>query len=506
MILFLDLDGALRDARARTPDYSEETRQRIAAMAESDWLIQILDTIKTFIEDQVELILSHWLPFVQRILAFMVLLLDKLEGPEGAGFDTLVAALLQDLLDVPVSAGEITKSRARGGRNAAMGRIGDAFLQVLVSEFAPEGGLSPQQGREAAARFMGFVMGFSTKQGVSNLVSKLVPWGLAEWYDDTAREFATNLSLGRMMRLALRPWFEVLVATPLEWSLNEQYRPTDLSPGEALQSWTRGNLSETDLHQILARRGYRQKWIDTLKRNETRMLGISDVTRLLRWGNISEGDAVGRVVGMGYSREEALLALQEERQSREEDEIRSWLAVLQKQVLDGFLPTIAFRDEVEAAPLYPEEKRRLLKTLGQQLDTPRRSLSLAQWQGAVVDGHADLFEFEAFVRGEGYPDREQRILISDLLIRMAEEGARREAREERERLALERQQQERIRQLELQQLGAAPPPLRALTLAQMSAALRDGLVSAAEWEAYLAQQGYDSRSRQILTALATPLA
>ena len=204
---------------------------------------------------------------------------------------------------------------------------------------------------------------------------------------------------------------------------------------------------------------------------------------------------------------------------------------------------LAAADAGRQAREIAEEQRRLRE----EAIEPRR-LTLQQERSLFVAGFISPEEFEAFLVQEGFTPRDRELLVQQALADQREAQEIQAAQPE-PKLTVAQQQQAyilglvsegqfldflaqsgyapaeaslllgiaRAEKLRRQQEALRPPPapprapspvrareLRSLTLAQFKDALEAGLAVPEEFRHWLVLQGYDARSREILTALVLP--
>jgi len=86
-------------------------------------------------------------------------------------------------------------------------------------------------GAKAAQTFAGYGVNFGVQNGILALIGSLVPETRLDEVREMGVEVAQNLGLGRLMRVALRPLVQTLIATPYTHELNTRY----LSVGEQVR-------------------------------------------------------------------------------------------------------------------------------------------------------------------------------------------------------------------------------------------------------------------------------
>jgi hypothetical protein len=270
----------------------------------------------------------------------------------------------------------------------------------------------------AAKRFLGFAMSFAVRAGNVSVLSEMGSLSYVKNFREYGEEMAQNLALGRLMRLALRPYIQELITTPLEWALRKQYHPTLLSESQAIHAMFAQLIDESTMFEELERRGFAPEKIRALVELNKETVSLDDLELLVRYGVMSRGDAVDRLTRKGFTPDEAELALKAVDLRRVDGLVRTQAGVYQQQVLDGVLDLQQLELLLEPLPLTDEEKLVLRRTTAARMELPRRFLTLAQMTDALVEGVVDLDEFDEFLVREGYSSDDATILRIRALLRL----------------------------------------------------------------------------------------
>jgi len=238
------------------------------------------------------------------------------------GFWQLIGALISDLLGVTLDGATLYNQLQSRGTLAAMQGVGASLVNLLIGEFTgtasgtggqvtfstavnpdtnlPAATLTPAGGVLAAQALMGFVLSSAVRQGnVEAVGAELgILGGHVEKFSEAMR---TNLGIGRMLRFALRPIFQDLVATPMRWAIYKQYLPTLLNAAEAVRGWLAQDLTDADLAELMARAGYAPKYALALRNQHTLNPPVGELLTLRASGTFGDA-AFGLAMGRhGYS-------------------------------------------------------------------------------------------------------------------------------------------------------------------------------------------------------------
>jgi len=398
--------------------------------------------------------LTLWFSLHDSFCAVIANFMTAAQGEGTPGFYQLSAALVSDLFGVEIDPTQLMTQYTSFGRLASITALGTNMVNLLASEFVgtyqssgatgysvvpgtgignlPVAQLTPAGGVQAAAAFLGFGAEFAVREANAEMVTGLIPYGLGEGVRSAAVQVAKSLNLGRMGRIALMPLFKLLVATPLQWALNQQYTPTLLNPEQAFQQFFIGQFQATDLANELAWHGYSSQRQAALEYLYTKHLNPKEVLDLIAFQQLSYTDWSNRVGQMRYQTAEAaaLLNTMEQAPARE-----VCLAIAKKYVTDYVEGTAQLGDVtalLSSLPyITPGEVNWLngvisaaaaLNAKGPKVH--QKKLTAEKLKKAYYDGIIDLGTLEAAINSEyPSPSDQQVVLFEDLFGQTAAETA-----------------------------------------------------------------------------------
>jgi hypothetical protein len=347
-------------------------------------------------------------------------MLTKAQGTQSPEFYGFVASMISDLLGVEVDATKLQMAWALHGDVAGMKAVGASLWDQLLKEFNPPNPLTPAGGKAAAQAFIGFLLAFSVREAnVATLVSILPESlrmfdGLREYAVDMAR----NLGLGRLCRRALQPLIQTVVADPLQWHLNEFYRPKLLSEGLAVKAWLRGQIPEDELNQVLRRTGYTEAAIAAVKTDAYLQPSEDDYYILYKYGGFDDQTVISAISQRGTAPYLASLQVAAKQYRDAESEISSYLSLLESQRVDGYIKQADMLGTLDSLPISPQQREWFKHRVGQRVEYPHSHCTASQYQDAYVGGVIDLTEFVARLSVFGYSDPDQDILVNLTLLKL----------------------------------------------------------------------------------------
>jgi hypothetical protein len=422
------------------------------------------------------------------IISTAVFLVDKVyvlagkffhaaQGEQNPEMWELAATIISDLTGVEVDAEALKKARFGSGRLAGMDALGKNLFNLLESEFVtqrdtetsgtapirdgsgigglPADKLTPEQGIVAARRFLGFVSSFAIRQGNVATIAEFIPEeaNFLKGFREYGEMMAKNLGLGRLTRLALRPLMTTLVADPLTWGLNKQYRPTLLSPKSAVRAWLSQHMTVDEMKEELALQGFSEAKIAATIQETLRELTLPQINVLRAFGFLNDSDTKLFLKRAGYDEEVADFVIKAEDRLEVQHASRTIAGKLVNDFLAGIISSDEMTQSFSRLALTDPEKAGLQGLAGELGQLPRRTLTLTQMREAYIHGTIDLLEFEDYLTRVGYRSDDRKILTIELLL-----DARADAQQQA--LAAERAAEREARRAAAaaKAAGVLPPP------------------------------------------------
>jgi hypothetical protein len=354
---------------------------------------------------------------LDEILALIGDFFHAAQGEGTTGFYDLSATILGDLTGVEVNKEALKNSAFGSGRLAAMQEFGANLYKLLEQEFKPASGDLETGDTAPAEKFLGFLMNFAIRQGNIELLCSMIPeeYRFADGFRAYGELMAKNLGLGRMARRALQPLIQILVADPLMYQLQKQYRPKRIGASPAIKKFFRDPTFQPKLLEELAQEGYTDERINDLIEEMRPLLAER---QLIEYG-FRFGEQTGSVGGAavpgtkdllmqrGFTDAEAQKLIDISRPSLKENEVGVLFAngVIEHQVASDYLAKLGY--DSDTAEL-------VLRAHSLQHQHARR-IGLAELKRAFHNSVIDLLELKAHLTAQGYSDDDIQIITLDLL-------------------------------------------------------------------------------------------
>src|SRR5260370_6805996 len=115
---------------------------------------------------------------------------------------------------------------------------------------------------------------------------------------------ARNLAIGRQMRMALRPLFQIAIADPLTKALNKQSSPHLFSEAQIVQLTHAGTFDRAALLDELERLGYDAQHAQALVEILKTHVAASDMELLARFGVLTHAEAGQKLAPPGRAQDD----------------------------------------------------------------------------------------------------------------------------------------------------------------------------------------------------------
>jgi len=395
------------------------------------------------------------------------------QGEQNSGFYDLCAAVLTDLTGVKVDATALKQSTFGSGRLAGMQTFGADLYNQLASEFAPTNGATLGPDAAPAERFLGFLMNFAIRQGNVSAMCDAIPedYKFLTGFREYGELMAKNLGLGRMARRALQPLVQTLVADPLQWQLNAQYLPKRLAERDLIKAWFRGAVVEDAMRAEMAQAGYSTDRQNYLIADTRPILNDREIIHLYYRGFYDLDGLTRELTARGWDPSLISAVVEIERPQLTTAEI---LNLFDGSIGQGF----------GSNGLSESDTLSLLGKIGYDLNTASQvlaahkitrtrahRLSFAELHRMFLDAVIDLPQYQAYLLQLGYGDQDVTNLITQTLLDQKTSKA-----------------------------TGGTKAIPKLSVAQLTKALEQDILTTAEVEAHLVAHGYAAPDVQTLLA------
>lgn len=406
----------------------------------------LAEGVAQLITDTITFVINQLLNAYDLVITLIAKWLGQTAGRNMPEYWDAIGALISDLLGIKLDGQELFNQLQTRGTLAAMQETGAGLVNLLIGEFTgtasgtggdvafssdvnPETGLpvatlTPAGGIQGMQRLMGFVLSSSVRQANIEGLTEWIPIGLGSAFEKYSQAMRTNLGIGRMLRFAWRPIFQILIADPMKWALNMQYRPTMFNAAEASRAVNSKVYTQADFLAEAARGGYTDKRAFQLLDQHSRKADVNNLLILRAAGVLGDSDFdnfLGRdgfdVTHAAYTRQAADL----------EPARRVALALAEHTLLEfgkGSITTQALKDFIDGIKaagflLAPGEVTALEAVANKitvNVKLRPKHLTEGKLHKAYIDGTITLQEYEDYLTQLGYSANDVQILGIEVLL------------------------------------------------------------------------------------------
>jgi len=344
-------------------------------------------------------------------------ILTAVEEPILPLFAAFVSPIVAHMFGTEVGAEAFASRSNVQGRSTASAELVDAFMAAVTGDSGSE--IEP--GDEGAKRLAGAGV-HAALEGWFNawileMLGDMIPWEWLKFKEMTKlpEDITAALGMGRLVRRAIAPLVDATAATPMKWQANRTYRPNLLSEGDIVRAFIRGDYTQDEAAEELARLGYSDKRQDVLLKNAFKNLSLDDALVLERHGVIDRGLVLEMLKAEGYDESVAqnvLIAAEAKRQTSIDDNA---IGALTRAYVNRDIDQSAFRT-LFPPNVYSNLELDTFETQARlQRDLNVRHLSEGDVIRAVRLEVVPMAYYREWMTREGIPEDEQ--LIKELLLR-----------------------------------------------------------------------------------------
>jgi hypothetical protein len=174
-------------------------------------------------------------------------------------------------------------------------------------------------------------------------------------------------------------------------------------------------MSADDLHARLAEHGYTETDIGRLTQLLEPDLNMTSIERLVRYGEITQDQAIQLLQLTGWTQQYAQQRLRAEQLARVDRWVHEYIAQLLTDLKEGWIQPADIQATLPNLPLYPDEQTWLMKVVGYRAEYPRKRLTWPQVVQAYTLGAINLTDVDAWIEQSGYSAADQTVLELELL-------------------------------------------------------------------------------------------
>jgi hypothetical protein len=356
------------------------------------------------------------------IAALLLGLVDGLRKGLDPVVGNLAALVLNEFLGTEFGDQHMATGLGTGDHIARAQAVGALLYSQLESEFAPAGGGQVVPSVAPAETFSGLAINFGLASSIMGAIGGALPFVQLEELREMGEDVARNIGLGRLVRRALTPLIQTLVANPAQWAINTKYRPTQFKEADLVNPYFSTTLPHDQLYNAMYLLGYSDDKIQAFIEMHEKKLTPADVQLLIDWGFWTTDEGTKYLQRQGWPAGFAGNVLQLEGFH----EVRSWITkevdVLLSEVQSGQITVNELAQVVDGFAISPQEKNvivALANYRGQKshIHAPAK-LSEGELYTAFAAGIVTASDLNARWTAQGLPQADQDIRLQLWLLRL----------------------------------------------------------------------------------------
>ncbi|PYX71584.1 MAG: hypothetical protein DMG78_14860 [Acidobacteria bacterium] len=417
-----------------TPDLKNTAELAAAGFSTAGVWNDLAVALWTSLVDGLKALLTMVADAFDDVAALLTNFFTAAQGQDTPGFNNLVAAVLSDTLGVEVSAADLQQAQFQSGRVGAMRAVGGDLFNTLANEFitgtaSPDAGggigglpgvtgtpLTPEQGVEAAKAFIGFALSFAVRQGNVAFLSSALPWEWLGGIREYGEMMAKNLGLGRLVRRALQPYIQTLIATPLQEALNRQYRPHVLDAKQIASAFIRGDIDRSTYADLLTGLGYTDRDIELLIADTYTRLNQVELLLLNETGALSDNDLLTGLQKLGFNSSDIPLLIQARQLEQTQKLDVEYAGMLAQDLAEGRIDQGTYTSILGTLKIAPMVRDAATRNAAHRTQARHKHLSLGFLKRAYMNAVITLDEYLAGAQALGYTQDETDLLEQELLV------------------------------------------------------------------------------------------
>jgi hypothetical protein len=369
------------------------------------------------------------------------IILGALDGLR-KGFDPqlgdLGALVLNEFLGTEYGDQNMAHGLGVGDHLSRARSVGGLLFNQLEREFAPAGGGPLVPSSAPAQTFSGLAINFGMASSIMGALGACVPILHLDELRELGEDVATNIGLGRLVRRALTPLIQILVAQPLTWALNTKYLPTQFKEAELVNPYLGATLPHDQLYNAMHLLGYSDDKIQAFIQMHQKRLNPAEVKLLVDNNLWSQQDGLTYISNLGYPAELAGTIMTLEDIREEKGWVDKFIAELETDVVRGVITTDEFESLLNGAPgsgapgvltnttglpLSQHIKDLILSTVTYKVAAGKRTRAERLSEGELMElfeaGLLTASDLNTYWTARGLPDADQNLRMQLILLRLS---------------------------------------------------------------------------------------
>ena len=224
---------------------------------------------------------------------------------EWAGF---VSSYFENMTGKKINLDMITKYGVWGAGKEGIEQIGDTFLRPMLGLIMPGSGyggaeatITPQDGLDAAERFLGVNLQFQMSAWFLHLLGDIQSFGMFKSLKDLPNAISWSYGIGWLSWLVMGVPFKKGISEPLEVMYNRMYRPVKPTLSQLIDGRNSGRVTAAEFLDEVKNLGYDDRWIPLVTSQGRKKATQAQLELLMDKKLLTEDQARQELIQDGYS-------------------------------------------------------------------------------------------------------------------------------------------------------------------------------------------------------------
>lgn len=218
-----------------------------------------------------------------------------------AAWAAFIAGYIEQMTGSKISLDDIVGGPVGASGRAAIEKLGEAFVTPLLGLIMPQPPITPQDGVDAAERYLGVNLQFQMSSWFLHVMGDMMSFGIFKSLKDLPNAISWSFGLGWLSWLVMGTPFQMGISDPLREHFNRVYKPSRFSVSQNIEAFRKGYITSSEFVDNCRFLGWDDTKIEMLYKMSRKEITEASLKKLYSWGVIDKNDVKQEVEGRGYT-------------------------------------------------------------------------------------------------------------------------------------------------------------------------------------------------------------